>query len=165
MAISSANAPVSSDSWVQIATSTPTSGTVVSFTSIPTDYRKLWLVTAGPITLTASGQFGITINSLNATNDYRYFSQISSGHRFTDEPRIFSAAAGTSFNYNITFDNPSGSLPFVKFQGGIASSGSAGSTSEGWVVNATTAISRLDITSDTGDLTTNTGVFYLYGTY
>lgn len=167
MAISSANSPGLGfvDNWVQIATSTPTSGTTVSFTSIPANYRKLWLVTAGPITLSTSSLFSITVNSLTASNDYRGFKYISTGHSFFNDTAIKPHNSGSLYNFNMTFENPTNGLPFVKFEGLVATHGNTGTKYEGWVVNATTPITSLDITSSSGNLTTNSGVIYLYGTY
>lgn len=149
------------DNWVQIATSTPTSGSSVSFTSIPTNYRKLWLVTTGQIVPSASATLVTTINTLTGANDYRFW-------RVTDAdalPGIYNGST-SSGSINLYFYNPTiNNLPFVTFDGGTMNTASNGVEYHyGYVAPATTNITTIDITLSTGDFTTNTGTFVLYGT-
>jgi hypothetical protein len=153
------------DNWSLIASATPTSGTVVSFTSIAANWRKLWLVTKGPITSSGSGFYPITVNSLTGTDDYRYFRLAGSATQFVDETSILTDAAGTVYNFNVIFENPAGIYPFVQFDGWVARSQANAASINGYVINATTAITQIDITLTVGNYGTNTGIIYLYGTY
>lgn len=157
--------PEEKDRWFLVASSTPTSGSSVSFTSISTSLRKLWLVTAGPITPSASAYVLPTVNSLTAATDYRYFRYISTGHSFADEAAIYSQATGTNFNCSLIFQNANSNYPFAEFDGTLAHASNAGNRVTGWIFNATTAITTIDLTLSAGDFSTNTGTIYLYGTF
>jgi hypothetical protein len=71
------------DNWVQIATSTPTSGSVVTFSSIAQSYEKLMVMIVGQ-SATFSGvvtQCYFTING--ATSGYSYGMSNITGNTFT----------------------------------------------------------------------------------
>jgi len=157
--------PEEKDRFTLIASSTPTTGSSVSFTSISTSFRKLWLVTAGPITLSTSANLLTTVNSLTASTDYRYFRYIASGHSFADEAGIVSQSTGTGFNCSLIFQNANSDYPFAEFDGIVAHNTTAGNRVTGWIFNASTAITTINLTLSSGDFTTNTGTIYLYGTY
>ena len=155
-------APAAGDNWVQIATATPTTAVgSVSFTSIPTNYRKLWLVTTGQIVPSVLDSMSVTINSITGANDYRFWEE-------SDADAVAGIFFGntTSGSVNLYFNNPTTSnLPFVTFDGGIASAANNGRTFlYGYVAPATTNITTIDITLASGDFSTNTGTFVLYGT-
>jgi len=76
------------DKWVQIATSSPTTGTQVSFTSI-VGYKKLYLL-CEQLTNASSGNYTVTINSDTGANYYNRYLQTSS-----NTPN-FSATGSTS---------------------------------------------------------------------
>ena len=169
MAISVFPAPsatTAGDNWVQIATATPTSGSSVSFTSIPTNYKKLWLISDG-ITLSTSAIFTITINSITGAADYRFARGGPTSTQYItirDEAGLF-LSGSTFVNLNLIFENPGFGLPFVTFSGYQSQSSSEGVQYRlGNVIAATAAITQIDSTLSTGDFTTNTGTIYLYGT-
>lgn len=65
---------ISQGKWVSLASSSPSSGTVVSFTSIPTSYRDLKLVVYNLDVATSGGgsyTFDVTFNNDTAAN-YSY---------------------------------------------------------------------------------------------
>ena len=76
------------DKWVQIATSSPTTGAQVSFTSIA-GYKKLYLL-CEQLTNATSGSYTVTINNDTAANYYNRYLQTSS-----NTPN-FSATGSTS---------------------------------------------------------------------
>lgn len=156
---------VQTDNWQLIATSSPTSGSVISFTSISTAWRKLWLVTTARIDLPASAMLVPTVNSLTGTQDYNYFRYIATGHSFADESGIYPQSLGTAGNLSLIFQNPGNSQPFVTFDGITAHNSNAGNRVTGWIPPATTNITQIDVTVVTSDYSINTGTFKLYGTY
>jgi hypothetical protein len=166
MAISVYPATVT-DNWIQIATSTPTSGTTVSFTSILGTYRKLWLVTGkDPVTATGSALFAVTVNSLSGTNDYTYFSAISTAAaNFVDEVGINQQGASTVFAFNLIFENKANGTPSASFTGGLSGAGARRITA-GRIPALTTPITQIDLTLSANAISgANTGELQLYGTF
>ena len=156
------SAATQQDNWVQIATATPTTAvTSVSFTSIPTNFRRLWLVTTGQIVPSVSANMTTTINSITGANDYRFW-RSNDGDA---DPGIFFGNTGSG-SINLYFDNPTtNNLPFVTFNGGLMSGTASGQLFNlGYVAPATTNITTIAITLASGDFSTNTGTFALYGT-
>jgi hypothetical protein len=155
------------DNWVQLGTSTPTSGTVVSFTSIPSDYRKLWVLTNSSLG-SSSAILRITLNSITAASSYKWWgptSQTSAGMRYGQDTGITNyPVSANSQQYSVVMTNKTSSMPFSTFQGYGGAGGNASSYEFGWVNSLTSAITRVDITTDTS-FTGNTGTITLYGTY
>ena len=60
------------DNWQLIGSNTPTTGTTATFSGIATDWRKLWIVTASPVTLTSGGYTYVRTNSLSDPADYAW---------------------------------------------------------------------------------------------
>jgi hypothetical protein len=158
------------DNWIQIATSTPTSGTVVSFTSISTAYRKLWLVTGkDPITATGAAYFSVTVNSLTGTNDYTYFSATAttSTSRYDDENAIYqSVNTATLYAFDLTFENKTSATPSATFKGSLGAGNSGRTISSGRIPALTSAITQIDLTLSANAISgASTGTLTLYGTY
>lgn len=170
MAINTLPAQVS-DNWIQIATTTPTSGSVVSFTSISADWRKLWISTTRSITLTAANVMGVTTNSISAADSYKYTgTQGVDASKYFSTSSIESVGTGSTTNNNINyfFTNVNAFTPICLYTGyGNSSTANAPRAIEfGYVIGLTTAITRLDITAiGTTYAAGNTGAFTLYGTY
>ena len=157
------------DNWELISSSTPTSGTTVSFTSISTSWRKLWVTVAGqPILLSVAGYLYTRVNSITTTNAYRWYkAESTTAGGFSDEANgIYSTTniTDTEVRINHYLTNPGNGLPFVTFEG----QGAAGNTgSQIWwgnVLSRTTAITQIDIVASQTIDAANTGTVYLYGT-
>lgn len=155
------------DNWQLITSSTPTSGSAISFTSISTAWRKLWVQTETKITLTGTGYTHLQVDSLTGATDYQWFGTTGTTFRQHDEIGIYfyTAADQTTQACNIYLVNPSTSVPFLEFYG----QGSGGTTGHdykyGYVYNQTSPISSLTITTTNTFDASNTGVIKLYGTY
>ena len=166
MAISVYPATVT-DNWIQIATSTPTSGTTVSFTSIPSTYRKLWLVTGkDPVTATGNALFAVTVNSLSGTNDYTYFgATTTSAASFVDAEGITQNTTGLNFAFNLIFENKANGTPSASFTGGLSQPQSR-IISLGRIPGLTTPITQIDLTLSANAISgASTGELQLYGTF
>jgi hypothetical protein len=158
---------VVTDNWIQIATSTPTSGTTVSFTSIPGTYRKLWLVTGkDPVTATGSALFAVTVNSLSGTNDYTYFGAASNtAANYVDADGITQTTIGLNFSFNLIFENKANGTPSASFTGGL-SQPQARIISAGRIPALTTPITQIDLTLSANAIDgSSTGELQLYGTF
>lgn len=71
MAINQLPVPTTGDNWVQVATSTPTSGTAVTFSSIATVYSKLMVMITANAGATFSGaNTGILMTINGVTSGY-----------------------------------------------------------------------------------------------
>ncbi len=157
------------DNWIQIATTTPTSGTTVSFTSIPSGYRKLWLVTSNdPVTSTGGATFGVTVNSLSAVNSYTFFcAQGTSASAFFDLAEINqNVNTATAFAFDLIFTNKTPATPSASFIGGLGANTNAREISSGRIPGLTTAITQIDLTLSANAISgASTGTLELYGTY
>lgn len=156
------------DNYELIATVSPTSGSAVSFTSIPTDFRKLLLTnTNDMITFTTTAAFNVTVNSLASTNSYTFFISTSSSEQYIDEAEIRTGSANTDkFACSLIFVNPLGVLP-VTFTGGIVGGSSATTRNirSGFVPSLSTPITQIDLTLSTGAIDAgSTGTLQLFGT-
>ena len=145
------------DNWVFIASSTPTSGTSISFTSIPTNYRKLRLVTDVGLQNTTSANCNLTVNSLSGTDDYIF---ITFNAALADEVSIPSNGT-TKYSYDLELVNATAANISATFSGYISTTRAIW---KGRIANLTTAITQLDLTLSAGDFSTNTATISLYGT-
>lgn len=157
------------DFWIEIASTTPTSGSSISFTSINPSFRKL-LLSSDAITLTAADYGIVRFNSISSTNSYivNNASGTGSSNIATDDA-IYPTTTGTStlLFSSIEIDNPQGNKPV--FFRGILSQTEAGTSRRfewGYVPSLTASVTQIDLTLA---LTTfaagNTGTVKLYGTY
>jgi hypothetical protein len=168
MAISVFPAPsatTAGDNWVQIATATPTSGSSVSFTSIPTFYRRLWLVTDSErIILSTSTKLAIQVNSITGAEDYTNFqSAASNASRQTVTTSITPVASGSDTNVNLKFNNVPN--PFITAEGYIGEGSGATYFRETLIWSLTSPITQIDVTCLAGDFTSNVnGKLTLLGT-
>ena len=160
------------DVWVQIATSTPTSGATVSFTSIASNWRKLRLVNRNvDILLTSGAYLYVQCNSLTGATDYRWFAAGSRGatsvFSFVDENGIYTytGATKTKHNFDLYLTNPNYQFPIVTFNGVVGSDQEASNIASGFINGITTSISTLSIATGGTFSASNTGTFTLYGTY
>lgn len=153
------------DNWQLISSSTPTTGTTVTFSGISTDWRKLWIVTLTPVQV-LSGYTIIRTNSLSGGTDYAWLGPSgSSAFRYSDESGIYNYTGATSTNaiFNLYITNPSSLLPFATFEGGGSGGSSGDSYQQGWIKNLTSPVTQIDIIANGGYNASNTGSFYLYG--
>lgn len=158
----------SGDVWVQIgSTQTPTSGSSVSFTSIPA-VKKLRVVVQS-LTLTAAGYVDITLNNDTASNyNYGYLSY--SGTTTTviagnDTKMRVTRASGTSHIIDLTIDYTNQAMP--KLAQGYGTSGGSNAAvypaSYDW--NSTAIVNRIDFTTATTFAAGNTGTIAIYGAF
>jgi len=157
------------DIWLQIGTTqTPTSGSTVSFTSIP-PVKKLRLI-ADRIALTAAGVLDITLNNdsgqtysqtYQGYNGTQMFSQALQT-TFIDTARG-SAASGLLIDYVIEYANQA----CPKSITGMSGSTTAGSNYYPIQINynSTAAINRVDFTTGSTFNATNTGTIAIYGAF
>ena len=154
------------DNWQLIGSNTPTSGTTVTFSGIATDWRKLWIVTASPVTLTSGGYTYVRTNSLSDPADYAWLGPSgTSAYRYNDESGIYNYTGATdnSAVFNLYITNPSSSIPFGTFEGGGSGSSQGSAYNHGWIQNLTSAVTQIDIITTTGYNASNVGSFKLYG--
>jgi hypothetical protein len=154
------------DNWQLIASSTPTTGTTVTFSGIATDWRKLWILTHDPVSLSTGGNTYIRTNTLSNPTDYAWLGPSgTSSFRYNDETGIYNytAATGASAIFNVYITNPSSSLPFATFEGAGSAGTGGDSYQRGWIKNLTSPVTQIDIITTTGYNASNTGSFKLYG--
>jgi hypothetical protein len=155
------------DNWIAIANSTPTSGSTVSFTSISTAYRKLWVTTETSMTLDTAGFLYIQANTITSGNSYISFAQTGTTARKNDDLGIYNyvltSAVDGYLNYYIT--NKNSSIPYATFTG-QGSAGNNGTLTEfGYIPTLTSAITQIDVVTNSTYAAGNTGKIVLYGTY
>lgn len=167
MAINVIPAGAPQDNWVQIATSTPTSGSSISFTSISPSWRKLWITSSPKYSLGSTGYVYVQVNSITAANSYIWFGTAGTTYRVNDELGIYNyaSAADTSGYINFYITNKGNSLPYATFEGQGSTGGTGGSLDFGWIPALTTSITQLDVVTSTTFGAINAGAFTLYGTY
>ena len=160
------------DVWIQIGTSTPTSGSTVSFTSIASDWRKLRLVNRNvDILLTGAEYCYVRCNSLTGATDYRWFAAGSRGTNavfsFVDEPGIYTYTGATNsrHNFDLYLTNPNYQFPIVTFDGVVGTNQESSNIASGFINGITTSISTLSIVTGSTFSASNTGTITLYGTY
>jgi hypothetical protein len=146
------------DNWVFIASSTPTSGTSISFTSIPTNYRKLRLVTDVGLLNTTNANCNLTVNSLSGTDDYIF---MTFNTAIIDDDKIQSNSTN-KYSYDLEFVNALTAANISATFSGYVSTTRA--IWKGRIANLTTPITQLDLTLSAGDFSTNTATISLYGT-
>ena len=144
MAISRLSSPV--ENWVEIGTSSPTSGSVVTFSSIA-NYRKLRVV-AFKLTYSTTATVKMTFNGDTGNN---YASRPDEANNYL----AFGSGSATSFDVDILFNSQT---TFKRI--------------EGWeyeytypyqgLWTNTAAITSIDLTLSTG--TYSAGTVKLYGT-
>ena len=158
------SAATQQDNWVQIATATPTTSvTSVSFSSIPTNYRKLWLVTTtAGIVPSAAAFLNTKINNIDSGDSYVFWEQNGA----TKSLDFIRGLSGSEHFLSLIFLNPvQNNLPFATFTGGFISASAAGNfIVAGNCALATSNITQIDCLLSTGNFSTNTGTFALYGT-
>lgn len=157
----------SGDIWVQIGTTqTPTTGSSVSFTSIPA-VKKLRLVIQN-ITTTANGSIDITLNNdASALYNYSYFYNTTTPQvrAITADTKIRTAqsAGSTGHVADYIIDYSSQSMPKVvtgwggnNLQAVIQNVGN---------YNSTSIVNRLDVVTTNTFAAGNTGTIAIYGAY
>jgi len=160
----------SGDVWVQIgSTQTPTSGSAVTFSSIPA-VKKLRLIISN-VTLTASGALDLTLN-----NDTSALYNISYlwNNGTTTLPVVIVAdtkvrtgrGSGTSSHVSdfiIDYTNQASPKLISGFGGNNGTNNSMVLSNNTY--NSTAIITRLDITTATTFAAGNTGTIALYGAF
>jgi hypothetical protein len=159
----------SGDVWVQIGTTqTPTSGSSVSFTSIPA-VKKLRLVVQN-IALTTAGSLDITIN--NDTSSIYNQSYLNYNGTATLTAALNTVAidttrqAGASAHIqDFIIDYANQACP--KLITGFGSNNGTSSNHYGIVANynSTAVVNRVDFTTANTFNATNTGTIAIYGAY
>jgi hypothetical protein len=156
------------ETWTQIGTTqTPTSGSVVTFSSIP-EYKKIRIICLA-VRLTSSGTLAITLNN-DATAKYANFRVEDSGSGGTGNfatlsmVRAFSDA-GANYTNDLIVNYANVAMPkLVTGKGASVISGFAGTVSDLQVTyNSTATINRIDFTAENTFLGANTGTIALYG--
>lgn len=157
------------DFWIEIASTTPTSGSSISFTSIASSFRKL-LLSSDAVTLTAADYGFVRFNSISSTDSYiiSHASGTGSSNIATDDA-IYPTTTGTStlLFSSIEIDNPQGNKP-VFFRGILSQTGSGTSRRFQWayVPSLSASVTQIDLTlAVTTFASGNTGSVKLYGTY
>jgi hypothetical protein len=157
------------DIWLQIVTTqTPTSGSSVSFTSIP-PVKKLRLCVQN-VALTTAGVLDITFNNDSGTNYYQTTlifngtstSIVAGQNAFIDTTRA--AGAGVHLQ-DFVVDYANQACP--KLIEGFGSNNGSNAAYYGIVANynSTTAINRVDFTTANTFNATNTGTIAIYGAF
>lgn len=158
----------SGDVWVQIGTTqTPTSGSSVSFTSIPA-VKKLRVVVQS-LTLTAAGYVDITLNNDTGSNyNYGYVTYngtTASVIANNDTKMRVTRSSGTSHIIELTIDYTNQAMP--KLAQGYGTSGGSNASvypaSYNW--NSTAVVNRIDFTTATTFAAGNTGTIAIYGAF
>ena len=154
--------------WTEIASTSPTSGSSISFTSIPS-YKELVLRWNGIVLATAAGQISITFNNDTGTN----YASTSLANNSTPVTRtMFSTTTAIIAGFFKTVDPVSGYLKidgandifkevlFINANGTVDSDQQGRALGQGMWSEATT-INRIDVTLSAG--TFSSGNFKLYG--
>jgi hypothetical protein len=169
MAISVFPAPSTQDKWQLIGSNTPTSGSVISFTSIAPEWRKFWLLGYPIVSITAAARLLVTANSVGTAASYQWTNSGGTNTYSISDPSFSdSLGTGTDHSMNLTITNPSASYPAMTWEGFIRTAVSARGP---WQTNGfnglvNTAITQIDLTLNTSSFSaSNTGTVYLYGTY
>jgi hypothetical protein len=139
--VPAASIPASNDKWVQIATSSPITGTQVSFTSI-SGYKKLYVLIE-QLTNATGGNYTVTINNDTGAKYYNRYLQTSS-----NTPN-FSATGSTSAARN-------------NILAGLV--GAAGATSSHIIIDNADSATIKEITGSFYQVSANTDLVYLSGT-
>lgn len=151
MAISRLSSPV--ENWVEIGTSSPTSGSVVTFSSLA-NYRKFRLV-GFDVNLSTSASLKITFNN-DTGNNYAYSYVRLASANVTDS-LTFAANTVHSFDFEIDFNSQS------TWKRVIGWAANTSSVSDYWGLwKDTASITEIDLTTSTG--TYSSGTIKLYGT-
>lgn len=156
MGISQVPAPSFNRNWVEIATSTPTGVSTVSFTSL-TAYNFYKITYVG--TLVSTGSFYMTLN--NSTSNYIHTAVYDTGSRLTGVGSQTSfdfrnSASSSSNSIMITLDNTSG---LTTATGTVYGGGRFYNSFEGsW--NTKEQINRIDLVADANY---STGTIKIYG--
>lgn len=157
----------SGDVWVQIgSTQTPTSGTTVSFTSIPA-VKKLRLVIQN-ITLTANGNLDMTFNNdATALYNWSYFWSATTPTpvAITADTKIRTGrgagGSGHVADYIIDYSNQSMPKMLTGWGGNNLNALIQGVGN----YNSTAIVNRLDVTTASTFAAGNTGTIAIYGAY
>lgn len=160
----------SGDVWVQIGTTqTPTSGSSVSFTSIPA-VKKIRLVVQ-QVALTASANLNITLNNDTSAIynlGYTYYNGtsmtvVNNGAQNDFKTGRASGAGNHCCDYVIDYTNQA--VP--KLITGVAGNNGTNTNIANVVnnYNSTAVITRLDLTTTSTFNATNTGTIAIYGAF
>lgn len=157
------------DVWLQIGTTqTPTSGSSVSFTSIP-PVKKLRLVVQN-VALTTAGTLDVTLNN-DATSNYDQTQIIYNGTSTAVSSAINSAidttrgAGASSHISDLIVDYANQACP--KLITGFGSHNGSNPTHYGIVVgwNSTSSVNRVDFVTANTFNAANTGTIAIYGAF
>jgi hypothetical protein len=157
------------DIWLQIGTTqTPTSGSSVSFTSIP-PVKKLRIL-VNSVTQTASSRLVLVLNNdTGAKYTYAWngvVAQITASSSNLGEIRL-GRAGGTNIICDIEFDYANQACP--KLIQGMADNKAANGDTMNQIwgnYNSTDSINRIDVVSSTSTFAAaNTGTIAIYGAF
>lgn len=151
------------DDWQLIASATPTSGAVVSFTSIATTWRKLWVLAPNLILLNAGSPIYLTVNSLTS---YRHFRRLPTTTiaLLPTSLGFYSSNNADQHYFDIFLTNVTPQTPFATATGFLSGSTTTTEYARSLLPTCTSAITQIDLTAGTSYSASNTGTFYLYGT-
>jgi len=160
------------DVWLQIgSTQTPTSGSVVTFSSVPA-VKALRLVVFS-VDQTAASVLGVTLNNDTATNYwYGYIDGIAGASKTRSSSNTYlpiGSGSGTTFMFADFLINYANQKCPKLITGGADDKGTSTGRMMASLVanyNSTSTISRVDITSISSTFSaTNTGTIALYGAF
>ena len=170
MGVSVFPAPSVGDNWVQIATTTPNSGTVVTFSSIAQSYSKLMVMMVGQTTSISGGSSSNYFNINGSTTGYScpMRSIVNAGTLSTqinNNSMLFNPAIPASSNLSgfIVIESANTTTP-KRIYGSLTNSTATAFAS--WCDNgffsATNFVSSISFTLGTGTFSSGL-VFTLYG--
>jgi hypothetical protein len=165
--------PVSTeDKWVQIASTTPTSGATFTFSSIPTFYRKLWVTTRGlRLSLTSGSGLFMQTNGLNGNTDFSTYELRTAGASVIviNNAAQFAETSTVNHSFNVVYTNYNNNNKMTSFTsessyGAATGSAAAKQTLQGFQPGITSVTSIL-IGCATSFSASNATPVILYGSY